>query len=108
MNNKTLIILAAAAAGIYFLSRNRKRGLVMVESPEVITSRDFDARETTVVDQPQGPTTLERITSTIQTIFPRRTDEQRQQKRAVRTERKTARQQRRQQRKVSGFDDVLY
>lgn len=99
MKKETLILVAlAAAAGFYFYTRKKPSGLVSVQSPEIITERDFMERKTTVNESP-----IEKVTKVVQSIFPKRTAEQKAAKRLERKAKRTARKQ-----KVAGFDNVLY
>lgn len=100
MKKETIILLAAAAAaGYFFYTQNKKRsGLVTVESPEIITERQFELKEKST-DSP-----IEKITSIVKTIFPKRTAAQKAERSLKRQTKKAARKT-----KVAGFsDNVLY
>jgi len=103
MKKETLILLGvAAAAGFYFYTRNKNnnRGLVTVESPEIITERQFEQRQTSL----DSSSPIEKITSIVKTIFPKKTAEQ---KAAKKLKQQTKKQSRKT--KVAGFsDNVLY
>lgn len=97
MKKETLILLGvAAAAAYYFYGRKKPSGLVSVENAEIITERDFNQRSTADSTSP-----IEKITKVVQTIFPKKTAEQ---KAAQRLKRQAKRKP-----KVAGFsDNVLY
>ena len=80
MKKETVIILAvAAAAGYYFFTRKKPSGLVTVESPQIITEREFNEKQTSP---------LEQITNVVTKLFPKKTAQQKAERKAKRQARR--------------------
>lgn len=101
MKKETIILIGVAAiAGYYLYAQSKRRsGLVTVGPTEKITENEFNegiARST--------ETPIEKITSIVKTIFPKKTAEQRAAKKLQRRTRRESKN-----RNVAGFsDNVLY
>jgi LPXTG-motif cell wall-anchored protein len=103
MKKNTILIiggLAAAGALLYLLSK-RKRGTVIVEDAIPITAEEYEANlKRGAMNEPvvqEEKTPLEKAVNIVSKIFPKRTAEQKQQRKTARTERKAKRKQKRSQ-----------
>lgn len=98
MKKETILLIAAGAAAIYFLSRRSSgRGVVTVTSPEIVTERDFETR-TPSAQELSRP--IDQIRNIAQTLFKRSPE-----KKAAAQARRLQKKQTKRKRKVSGFSD---
>lgn len=103
----TLLTVALVGVGAYLLiTAFRKKGGVTVtaESPIKQSADEYAAEYAEVVSTKAAaaPTVLEKATSIFQTIFPKKTAEQKAVKKAKKVAKKAAKKAKR----VKGFDDI--